>query len=27
NSAAVQFIPFDKLEELGYADLIPHFEK
>ena len=27
NSAAVQFIPYDKLEELGYEDLIPHFEK
>ncbi|MCS5431734.1 peptide-methionine (R)-S-oxide reductase, partial [Staphylococcus aureus] len=27
NSAAEQFIPFEKLEELGYGDLIPHFEK
>ena len=27
NSAAVQFIPFEKLEELGYEDLISHFEK
>ena len=27
NSAAIQFIPYDKLEELGYGDLIPHFEK
>src|SRR5699024_4669649 len=27
NSAAVQFIPYEKLEELGYEDLIPHFEK
>ena len=26
NSAAVQFIPYDKLEELGYGDLIPHFK-
>ena len=22
----IQFIPYDKLEELGYGDLIPHFE-
>ena len=27
NSAAIQFIPYDKLQELGYGDLIPHFEK
>ena len=27
NSAAIQFIPYDKLEELGYGDLIQHFEK
>src|SRR5699024_5966258 len=27
NSAAVQFIPFEKLEELGYGELIPYFEK
>ena len=26
-TAAIQFIPYDKLEELGYGDLIPHFEK
>lgn len=26
NSAAIQFIPYEKLEELGYGDLIPHFE-
>ena len=27
NSAAIQFIPYEKLEELGYGELIPHFEK
>ncbi|MBM6015239.1 peptide-methionine (R)-S-oxide reductase, partial [Staphylococcus epidermidis] len=27
NSAAIQFIPYDKLEELGYGDLIKHFKK
>ena len=27
NSATIQFIPYDKLEELGYGNLIPHFEK
>ena len=27
NSAAIQFIPYEKLEELGYGDLIPHFNK
>ena len=27
NSAAIQFIPYEKLEELGYGDLIPYFEK
>ena len=26
NSAAIQFIPYDKLEELGYGDLIKHFK-
>ena len=26
-NCAIQFIPYDKLEELGYGDLIPHFEK
>lgn len=25
NSAAVQFIPYDKLEELGYGELVNHF--
>ncbi|CAM3064779.1 peptide-methionine (R)-S-oxide reductase MsrB [Staphylococcus argensis] len=27
NSAAIQFIPYDKLEELGYGDLVSHFKK
>ena len=27
NSAAIQFIPYEKLEELGYGDLIQHFNK
>lgn len=27
NSAAIQFIPYHKLEELGYEDLIQHFEQ
>ena len=27
NSAAVKFIPYDKLEELGYGDLLTHFNK
>lgn len=27
NSAAIQFIPYHKLEELGYGDLIQHFEQ
>lgn len=26
NSAAVQFIPYEKLEELGYGDLVHHFK-
>ena len=25
NSAAVQFIPYDKLEDLGYGELVNHF--
>ena len=25
NSATIQFIPYEKLEELGYGDLISHF--
>ncbi|HCX0639853.1 TPA: peptide-methionine (R)-S-oxide reductase, partial [Staphylococcus aureus] len=25
--AAIQFIPYEKLEELGYGDLISHFDK
>lgn len=27
NSAAIQFIPYDKLEALGYKDLIKYFEQ
>ncbi|WP_278925624.1 peptide-methionine (R)-S-oxide reductase MsrB [Staphylococcus auricularis] len=26
NSAAIQFIPYDKLEELGYEDLVRYFK-
>lgn len=26
NSAAIQFIPYEKLEELGYSDYINHFK-
>ena len=26
NSAAVQFIPYDKLEDLGYGELVNHFK-